>query len=296
MKTTIMTLHAQTAIHAGSGQSDSVIDLPVQREPHTKFPCIFGSSMKGALRAHAETRCETDEKIINQLFGDKNGDGNAGALLISDARLLLLPVRSLTGQFRWVTCPAILKRYKADMQRFGLKCDLPIPKVQSEEIFIPKAEKAKEEPLYLEEYRFNGKPWDMTAWVDCLAVAIDYDDAQAMLTAQLGILCDNDFAYLATYTLPVSPHIAIDSSIKTTRQGALWYEETLSPDSVLYVGIAADEERKENGKKAHEVMTDFQKIFSGDQKWLQIGGNETVGMGWCSVKFAEEKENGHTNH
>ncbi len=287
MQTTVMTLHAQTALHAGSGQSDSVIDLPVQRESHTGFPCIFGSSMKGALRSHAETRSKIKDAIIAQLFGQKEGDGNAGALLVSDARLLLLPIRSLTGQFRWITCPAVLKRYKADRQRFGIHCDLAVPEVNPEEILIASGEEA---PLYLEEYRFNGKPHDLSAWVDRLAGAIDYDDAQTMLNNQLGILNDDDFAYLATYTLPVNPHIAIENSTKTTMQGALWYEETLPPDTLLYVGIGVDNERKAKGKDAQELMTDFQHIFTADDaRWLQIGGNETVGMGWCSVKFTEEK-------
>jgi len=52
----IMTLVAETSIHAGSGESDGIIDLPVQRESHTGWPCLFGSAVKGALRATAEAR------------------------------------------------------------------------------------------------------------------------------------------------------------------------------------------------------------------------------------------------
>jgi len=32
------------------------------------------------------------------------------------------------------------------------------------------------------------------------------------------------------------------------------------------------------------VVTDLFKINDTDHPWLQIGGNETVGMGWCQVK------------
>ena len=38
---------------------------------------------------------------------------HAGALLVSDARLLWLPVRSLTSHTRYVTCPALLRRLNA---------------------------------------------------------------------------------------------------------------------------------------------------------------------------------------
>ena len=51
---TILGLLAQTSIHAGTGSNTGVVDLPIQREAHTAYPCVFGSSMKGALRTHAE--------------------------------------------------------------------------------------------------------------------------------------------------------------------------------------------------------------------------------------------------
>lgn len=285
MKFALLTLHAQTAIHAGSGQSDSVIDLPVQRESHTGYPCVFGSSMKGALRAHAETRAKDFKGDIAQLFG-KEGDGdsgNAGATLISDARLLLLPIRSLTGQFRWVTCPAVLKRFAQDAKRFGQTITAEIPSVKSEQVLTP----AAEENLYLEEYRFEGAGSIDSAWVEQLASLIAYDDAKTMLEKQLAVINDDDFAYLAKYTLPVNPHIAIETKTKVTKNGALWYEETLPSDSVLYVGVAVDDERKKGGKTADELMGNFQSLFA-EQQWLQIGGNETVGMGWCHVTVLGE--------
>lgn len=291
MKNLLLTLHAQTSIHAGSGQSDSVIDLPVQRESHTGYPCVFGSSMKGALRAHAEMRTKMDKDAVSRLFG-KEGDGstgdkggNAGAALISDARLLLLPIRSLTGQFRWVTCPAVLKRFTQDAKRFGQAIDAEIPAVASEQVLTPSDEKN----LYLEEYRFSGAGSIDNAWVEQLAELIAYDDAKTMLTNQLAVINDDDFAYLAKYTLPVNPHIAIETKIKTTIGGALWYEETLPSDSVLYVGIGVDDERKKDGKKAAELTEDLQSLFT-EQTWLQIGGNETVGMGWCHVNLTVSEE------
>ena len=51
------------------------------------------------------------------LFGTQE---RAGELLVSDARLLLLPVRSLTRSYRWITCPHLLERYRRDLVRAGL--------------------------------------------------------------------------------------------------------------------------------------------------------------------------------
>lgn len=283
MQNMLLTLHAQTSIHAGSGQADSVIDLPVQRETHTGFPCVFGSSMKGALRSHAQLRAEIDETSIRRLFGNAgDGDnGSAGAVLVSDARLLLLPIRSLTGQFRWVTCPMILKRYQQDGARFGQPVALEVPKVAESEQVLSCQDSGS---LYLEEYRFQHAGSIDEGWLNLLAKVLAYDDAKSMLEQQLAIISDDDFAYLARYTLPVNAHIALDSASKTTIGGALWYEETLPSDSVLYVGIAVDNERQKDGESAEVLARKFKTLFAENQ-WLQIGGNETVGMGWCRVTF-----------
>ena len=101
MKTTMLGLLAETPIHPGSGRGMGVVDLPVAREAATDYPVLVGSSLKGALRSKMETAKADDAKDdANTCFGAPD---RAGDLLVSDARLLLLPVRSLTGSYRWAT-------------------------------------------------------------------------------------------------------------------------------------------------------------------------------------------------
>ena len=54
-----------------------------------------------------------DDVILT--FGPEKGDLHAGALGFTDARLLLFPVKSVKGVFAWVTCPAVLERFKHDL-------------------------------------------------------------------------------------------------------------------------------------------------------------------------------------
>ena len=120
----IMNMVAQTSIHAGAGQALSVIDLPIQRESHTQFPVIFGSSLKGALRFRASQVLNDNKKLVNVFGADSQSEDTfAGAIMISDAKLLLLPVRSLNGYFKWVTCPALLRRYANDCERAGVNAE-----------------------------------------------------------------------------------------------------------------------------------------------------------------------------
>src|SRR5207253_4223138 len=46
----LLFLHAQTALHPGSGAALGTVDLPVQRERHTQWPTIASSALKGVLR------------------------------------------------------------------------------------------------------------------------------------------------------------------------------------------------------------------------------------------------------
>ena len=68
--TALLGLWAQTSIHAGAGSSIDGIDLPIQREGHNGWPCVFGSSMKGALRTKAEDLWgEKGKDSVRYVFG-----------------------------------------------------------------------------------------------------------------------------------------------------------------------------------------------------------------------------------
>jgi len=316
--TALLGLWAQTSIHAGAGSSIDGIDLPIQREGHNGWPCVFGSSVKGALRAKAEDLWGKNDGVRyvfgpdsdNQIDDDNpkpRASDHAGALMVSDARLLLLPVRSLTGYFKWVTCPALLKRLQNDAQCFDVAIDAyEIPPVTELESGLqPQAEGH----LFLEEYRLTTQRGDLTNIITVLSCLSGI--AETDLTAQLVIVSDAMFTYLCQFATPVTAHIAIDNTTKTVKKGALWYEETLPPETVFYLALKANAVRDAQAKfddnpiikdsKAKAVLasiTDSLLDLSGFKNlkglnetvspkkgspYLQIGGNETVGMGWCKV-------------
>lgn len=72
-QTALLLLTSETPLHAGAGQSVDGIDLPIQREAHTDWPCVYGSAVKGALRAHAEQRLGGKAAAITDLFGPDHG-------------------------------------------------------------------------------------------------------------------------------------------------------------------------------------------------------------------------------
>ena len=260
MNSAIIGLLAETSIHPGTGRSTGVVDLPVAREAATDYPVINGSSLKGALRDQSRKIRGLDENI----FGNQD---EAGALLISDGRLLLLPVRSLTGAYRWVTCPYLIERYQRDLKRAGLGTLPPVPSVNQ---FCALA--TVEENLFLEEREFRVTGAPPQELIEALSALIAHDATRRRLSRQLVVLHDNDFAWFARYGLPIQARNQLDKDTKKSEN--LWFEESLPPDTLMYALVV------ERNQGALEVLD---RLFPAGRAYLQAGGNETVGQGWFAV-------------
>lgn len=286
-------LFAETPLHAGGGSKDGVIDLPIQREIHSGWPCVYGSAMKGALRARAD-QLAMDDDLKATAFGPDtlHASDHAGALLVGDARLLLLPVRSLTGHYRMVTCPSLLRRFIADRARVGLAASAPaLPQVETGNALLrdPQGHKA----IFLEEFCFTPEAWPAAdEWAALLAELVapvpglDANDEQEALARQLTVVDDDSFAHFCRSAIPVLPHVRINSETKTVDGGALWHEESLPPDTLLYCVVAAQpprSERHRNTLSSAELLAQTAEALFAGGAYLQIGGNETTGMGWCRV-------------
>ncbi len=268
MKTKILGLLAETSIHPGSGQDAGFVDLPVAREAATDYPVIVGSSFKGALLDRARHDDEIDESEQNKTFGEQE---SAGALIVSDARLVALPVRSLTSTYKWTTCPHLIERLSRDMNRAGLSRN-------SLEVSHPGTGHyigAGVDNLYLEERQFSHAE-DEKGFDDVLNLfqsLVANQSVAARLKDQLVILHDDDFAWFARYGLAINARNVLHSEKKTSKN--LWYEETIPPDSIFYCLLA---------ERNKDALSTIEKIF-GRKPYLQVGANETVGQGWFAVKW-----------
>jgi CRISPR-associated protein Cmr4 len=296
-------LRADSFIHVGTGQSFGEVDLPFVREPATDYPFIPGSVLKGALRrafweAHPHIRTETDadgtvretavpgadEKVI---FGDT--DDAAGLLLVGDARLAFLPVRSLGLGFRYLTCPTLLARALRDCAR----CDCgPAAPPDPFDLAPSDRERAVAAtgtgPLFLEEYRFTpAAPTDASRvaalYGELLEVLVTATDAERQAMAERIVLIrDEDFEIFARHALPVRMRNRLNEH-KLVEPGALWSEEYLPPETLLYAVLA--DRRPGSGK--HDPVQRIRDLIATRGGHLQVGGNETVGQGLVQVRIAE---------
>lgn len=276
MKTRVIGLLAETSIHPGAGQDTGFVDLPVARESATDYPVIVGSSLKGALRDWAR---QNELQNIESIFGKQDG---AGQLLIGDARLLLLPVRSLNRSYCWVTCPHLLERLERDLSRAQLPSFSNELSINSGQ-FLGLGD--KEPQLFLEEREFQragGIPEKVFNNIRCL---IRHESTKKHLEDRLVVLHDDDFVWFARFGLAVQARNVLDEETKISKN--LWYEETIAPDSLFY-SLWGERDQREGAEKALGViLKSFEK-----SPYLQVGANETVGQGWFSVQPLKDDFNG----
>ncbi len=277
MNHALLGLLAETFVHPGAGQSGGAIDLPVAREAATDYPFIPGSGLKGALRDAVGQNLGPEER--DRVFGKPD---RAGALLVSDARLLLLPVRSLTGAYRWATCRHLLERLARDRRRadFANAPATPesLPDVEPY-CYVAASVAEGSDKLYLEERSFRAMPSagaGLSGWIDVIADLIADHAARERLTRQLVLLCDDDFCWFARNGLSVQARNVLDEH---KRSENLWYEETLPPDTLMYT-LLAERESEAGGVEA--VGAAFAR-----RPYIQVGGNETVGQGWLHTAWRE---------
>ncbi len=273
MESTMIGMLAETPAHVGAGRASGFIDLPVARESITSYPMIPSTGLKGAFRGSFR-----EHKNVDKLFGKEgfaDNEGHAGGIVFSEAKLLLLPVRSLTSSYRWLTCPHILERLKRDLKRTTGK-----PEIVNN-INIPTIEEGKglghsHGALFLEEREFSIEGTVNSNILDLLKMFIPNADVAGRLEQRLVILHDDDFKWFAQYGLQVNARNVLKKDTKASEN--LWYEEALPADSVFYTIIM---ERKEG-----MLNTILEKVER--EPYIQLGGNETVGQGWFNIRKVGE--------
>ncbi|WP_339134970.1 MAG: type III-B CRISPR module RAMP protein Cmr4 [Candidatus Electrothrix sp. GW3-4] len=319
METMCYYIHALTALHAGTGQGVGVVDLPIAREKSTGLPIVPGSGIKGVLREELNPSnpgtddlqpCKDEhgqdqsaEECWLTLFGPdaknvetgKEGSGFAGALNIQDAQLLCLPVRSVYGVFAWVTCPFILQRYKRDLEQIHCSSLPEFPALPQQErgseeaplvLTAPGSALAPSGKVFLEDLDFqvaddSAGQTTVGQLAERIAGAVFSTDAdwKKFFKERFLIIPDNVFSFLAETATEVRARIKLKEGTRTVEEGALWYEENLPAETLLWGIIGCDRSRRDkDGPNADQLMQHFRDEI-GMEKSLQIGGNATVGRG-----------------
>lgn len=274
-------LHALSPLHAGVGQSADLVDLPIARMKATGLPFVPGSSIKGVLRDACR---RADPSKVADIFGPETAesDKHSGALVVGDARLLLLPVRSFFGTFAWVTSSLLLHLAVRDLPNGAPK----VP-ASGESALLAGANCAllHNGKVFLEDLDLDAAA-DPAAnqWAEYLAQVL-VPEQTGVFTTRFAIVPDEAMAFLAETCTQIDTRVRIDADTGTVADGALWIEESLPAESVL-VGVLAAEPSRGANRLAPQVILDH--ALPSQPRTLQFGGKATVGRGRCRMLRAPE--------
>jgi len=272
MKQAILTIFTRTPLHVGAGSSVGAIDQPVIRERHTRFPVIPGSSIKGVLRDYArQQQIEEIEKLFGHEPADKDDQAYAGALSFGEGRLLAFPLRSAKGSFALATSPLALARYARDK---GL--DLPIPNVAEGQALAADPIKLPSGQVALEEYVFNGVGDFPSDWAEHLSGLLD-DAVLREAKTHFVLLPDGDLTFFAENACQVQHHNRIDDETGTVANGLLFNTETVPSETLFYAPCHSLKSETDSNALFDHFMT--------SERLLQVGGNGTTGLGFCTLKL-----------
>lgn len=271
MNVSLLIIDCISNLQVGSGKdNDGLIDNLIQRDPVTGFPCIFSSSLKGALREHCEewNRTHGNKQVpMDKIFGSQIADDEK---IFSSTFKSSVPPKSLSSLREWLLVGITEWNQNNPSDTINV----------NELLDSNNRVKMRTSPG---QYRFldamlvafpipessNGKPYSL---VTSNSIYNEIGNHDIVFPQELSITpVENDrFAhYVSDDCLPVIARNYLNNGISRN----LWYEQVLPRKSRLLSFVMHEGPFDENMKDALETSL------------VQIGANATVGYGLCSINI-----------
>jgi CRISPR-associated protein Cmr4 len=297
-------LETLTPMHVGSGDiTFGVVDNLIQKNPFTNIPVINASSLKGSLREHFEKKVYAAEPETNftkteieYLFGkptdmateddtgafETSSDSSPGRMIIFEANLLTLPLRSSQKVYFNATSHRVLKDYSKYHKSFfdenkefklfiNVLDNFILPKLESKDFVIF----TELENLEIEDYE-NGEYFSTIDSKTDNMLSSFIKDFIKVAPGSLAVFNDDIFSAICERKLPVIArnNIGEDGTSKN-----LFYEEVLPRKSVLYFLLGEEQ----CGTEGNGAYNKFVKYISDEKDVYQFGANYSIGYGFSNI-------------
>ncbi len=318
--TRLFFMHVISPLHVGVGEGVGHINLPTAREVTTRYPYVPGSSIKGVLRDAAEQKHVAGKDNpdrygrdpVVMAFGpptSRAGDARGG-LVLTDASLLLLPMRSLVGGYALVTCPLCLRRLARAMAvagetDTGTEALLALP-IQNDQCLVGTSNVLEHvgqvllEDVPLAPVR-STEVDDFGKWLAGKAWSLQEKDVQV---PRITVVSDTLFGFFVRLYLEVRHRVQINDETGTAATSGPWLEEYVPAEAVMFglaqgrktavimekPGTGADELDKEPETVEAEDSLDVLKEIVGDAPVLRFGGKSTGGAGRAFFRLLSRED------
>jgi CRISPR-associated protein Cmr4 len=283
-------LYTETPLHCGAESGSGYVDLPIQRERHTYYPVIPGSTVKGVLRDEMKPGDRLGPDGVRRFFGsDEHDNASPGSVSFGDGQLVAFPVRSSGAPFHWVTCPFVLERAFRALGNGVVEVESPgrsqawgrtAGTVLLEELRLEVAA----EPGFFSSDGASG----LARLLDLLPPEDrGFAHTRKVFPDRLLLVADQDFKELVEIGTEILTRIKLNDLGTTTtvdkekaaelgikdREGNLFVEEVVPPETLFLCPLR-------NGEGATELVTQLQAL-----EVLRLGGDETIGRGLTHLRW-----------
>lgn len=297
-------------LHAGSGQSLGVVDLPVQRDG-LGYPVVWGSSFKGALRGAATNKNPGRASDIDLVFGTvtDSGDAYAGSVYVSDLHPLAVSGPCDLGGC-YFTSPYLLRVLRESIDVL-MSLENSMSNLQGLKDLVDKVlvQAAGDTRIQVSSGDFLGRgivglagsifgdnsiveSSDLRGLFEVF-FGLHYPDPIASSLAGRVVLLPDVMAreIIGSRLLLKTTRVSLDYKKKTVKPGALWSEEYVPAGSLFHgVFLFSKLRGKANSNNSvDETVKLFNKLTNGDGSfrpfYLLVGGHETIGKGLVRVAY-----------
>lgn len=276
-------LEALTPVHVGTGREEALhVDLPVQRDEFG-FPTIWASSLKGAIKANIK-----DANFRRHLGSEPDEpEARPSHITILDAKLLLIPARTLDNVWTYVTTPHLLGYLKTYLEVYrditGSQLALNLASIEQ---VITKGVAISTK--FSERVFINETEVEVTQDANLLTkLGLDKilpESLKNSIAAQgLVVIPDKDNKGLAIIrkSMMIQYRVRLKREEKTVDAGP-WSEEYMPTKTVLIsIALCRDVQEKSSVKSAKDLCEEFKSKIGN--KSIYIGGKETIGRGLVKI-------------
>ncbi|MGZ5444634.1 MAG: type III-B CRISPR module RAMP protein Cmr4 [Thermoanaerobaculia bacterium] len=266
----VLGLYTETPLHCGAESTTGFVDLPVQRERHTNYPVIPGSTIKGVLRDDfvppPGTTPEGLKELRDRFFG-KEDSTNAGSVAFGDGILVAFPVRSSGAPFHWVTCPFALERaFRTMGETWSISSE---PGEGQAWAHAALGDIALEDVTVTTVLHESHKTIT-DGLLKLIPATAGFGYLRKIFEKRLLVLHDNDFQEIVETSTEVLTRIKLNSQgttaeLSKTDKGNMFVEELVPSDTLFLAPLRGDE----------SIIKPYRSI----PDLIRLGGDETVGRG-----------------
>lgn len=263
-------------------------------------------------------QCGEDvEKAFNKA---KKTDQFAGCMGFTDGKILLFPVPSAKGVFAYITCKAVLERFFEECVFSGISIEheIPVLKKQNAVWYVSDDSEGQytctvnldDNNIVLEEYTY--RKYNQENGNDCIKriaeiIACGKEAYYKHLIEKMVIIPDDDFRDFVSFHTEVITRTKINNITGTVEKGALFTEEYLPSQTVLYCSVLytvsfvmflpngkADADNKKLLESAYtaEKVKDIFSALREKISIMQIGAGSSIGKGIIQVTYTSDKQMG----